>query len=167
MALVSSSVALLALIVATCAAAEPTSEDLKADRAALTQWIARENHCDGQRDSVSINRLLYFDFNADGVPELVVTASSCNTGNAGPDIHAVYAKNSKGGFTEIAVPEVEPKYYEAMIGNRNYTLTVEDGQLIAEWHDGSDRPLAPLKIRYMWANGGFRVVAINAPYTKP
>ena len=50
--------------------------------------------------------LEYYDFGHDGHPALIVIASTCATGTAGPDIHAVYVREVGSGFRELAVPDV-------------------------------------------------------------
>jgi hypothetical protein len=38
------------------------------------------------KEAVYIDRVDYFDLDGDGQEEIMITASSCNTGTAGPDI---------------------------------------------------------------------------------
>jgi hypothetical protein len=52
-------------------------------------------------DQIHIDYLEYFDFTGDGQEEAVVVASTCMTGTAGPDIHAVYTREADGGLAEL------------------------------------------------------------------
>ena len=139
--------------------------DARSDEIALANMLAKANDCDDWR-SVDINELQYFDFGHSGSENLVVVASTCGTGTAGPDIHAVYARNSDGTFSELPVPDVDKRYYEGMVGNRNYRLFVLNGDLVAMWHDRSSRPMPPLTITYRWNGTGFEVKSISAPYAE-
>ena len=47
-------------------------------------------------DQIHIDHLEYHDFIGDGEKGAVVIASTCMTGTAGPDIHAVYRRNAGG-----------------------------------------------------------------------
>ena len=51
-------------------------------------------------EGVNINHLEYFDFTGDGQAEAVVLASTCMTGTAGPDVHAVVTRQSDGSLAE-------------------------------------------------------------------
>jgi hypothetical protein len=148
------------------AASGPKEHDVQADTAAITKWIAHESDCEDERQTVEIDDLTYFDFDHDGNDELIVTASTCNTGTAGPDVHSVYSRDGNAGFNELAIPDVDSKYYDTMVGNRNYSLGVENGYLVARWHDRSGRAQSPLTITYKWNERGFIVKAVKAPYLK-
>lgn len=105
-------------------------------------------------NQIQIDHLEYFDFLGDGNDEAVVVASTCMTGTAGPDIHAVYARNPEGNLMELTdldsvrrnVPISEQL---PVFGNPNYQLNVEKGELVATWTDASDRE-DPVVARYKW-----------------
>lgn len=52
-------------------------------------------------DDIHIDHLEYFDLTGDGQDEAVVVASTCMTGTAGPDIHAVYKRDVDGKVVEL------------------------------------------------------------------
>ena len=118
-----------------------------------------EEACNGPGE-VHLSHLEYYDFIGDGKQEAVVVASTCMTGTAGPDVHAVYKRGSDGKLVELPFLNAkgdpplsndstanDDKY--PVFGNPNYTLTVESGKLVARWGDSSDRE-EPLTIWYKW-----------------
>jgi uncharacterized protein YecT (DUF1311 family) len=111
-------------------------------------------------DQISINHLEYYDFTGDGQQDAVVVASTCMTGTAGPDIHAVYKRGADGKLVELPFLNAkgdpplsndparsDDKY--PVFGNPNFALTVENGKLVVHWGDSSDRA-EPLVIWYKW-----------------
>jgi len=111
--------------------------------------------CEGLHQ-IHIDHLEYHDFIADGQQEAVVIASTCMTGTAGPDIHAVYKRDADGKVVELPFRHAEgdPFFNRngwkiPVFGNANYGLTVENGELVARWRDSSDRE-APLVVWYKW-----------------
>src|SRR5262250_3278133 len=52
-------------------------------------------------DQIHVDHMEYFDFLGDGQQEAVVVASTCMTGTAGPNIHAVYKRGADGKLTEL------------------------------------------------------------------
>lgn len=145
-----------------------TSSQRVTDLAALKKWITHKNGCDDSTIKVQIDTLLYFDFRGDGKKELIVDASTCWTGTAGPDVHSVFFRHGHGQFTEYEFPEVDKKYYAKLVGNRNFFLSmdlgVESGLVVQTWWDESDRGYSPLVIRYRWDGKGFVVAAVIAPF---
>ena len=134
------------------------------DRQKLKQWIV-QNKADPQCESVPmIAPIIYHDFNRarDLTEELVVVASTCMTGTAGPDIHTVLTPTADGGFIEWEIPEVAGKLFDAanMQGNRNYRLSVKDDLLVATWRDRSGRTEPPLTIYYQPVGGDSRAFAV-------
>lgn len=110
--------------------------------------------------TILIEHLEYYDFRGDGNEEAIVVASTCWTGTAGPDVHAVYARNAAGKLVELPILDQGPKSPfnqktpPPLVGNRNYSLAVEEGQLTARWSDTSDRE-EPLVIWYNWNGSAF------------
>src|SRR5438045_6488481 len=51
-------------------------------------------------DQIHIDHLEYFDVLGDGRTEAVVVGSTCMTGTAGPDVHAVYERDPEGNVIE-------------------------------------------------------------------
>jgi uncharacterized protein YecT (DUF1311 family) len=108
-------------------------------------------------NEIHINHLEYFDFIGDGQQEAVVIASTCMTGTAGPDIHAVYRRDAEGKIVELPFldhhgdpPLPNGKGWRAWIfGNANYALTVESGKLMLRWGDTSHRE-NPVVAWYKW-----------------
>lgn len=100
------------------------------------------------KEVVYINSIDYFDLDGDGREEVIVTASSCYTGTAGPDIHAVYRLDKSGQPVELKVNDNKGIYegkqiYDGLVGNRNYSFSATGGYLIAKYSDcsGQDNPL--------------------------
>ena len=112
---------------------------------------------------VDINNLEYFDFDGDGNEEAVVVASTCSTGTAGPDVHAVVRRQSDGSLAELKVPEPTGKQYSALFGRIFYELNVKNGVLIETYHDESGRE-DPLVIKYRWSanDHAFQIVETKA-----
>jgi uncharacterized protein YecT (DUF1311 family) len=113
---------------------------------------------------VDINSLEYFDFAGDGNEDAVVVASTCATGTAGPDVHAVLRRQPDGSLVELKVPEPTEKQYAALFGRLFYTLKVKDGLLLETYHDESGRT-DPLVIRCRWnaRDKEFQIVETKSP----
>jgi hypothetical protein len=101
-------------------------------------------------EGVVIRHLEYFDFMGDGQDEAVVLASTCMTGTAGPDVHAVVTRRQDGSLAELKIPDPSEKQQAALFGRIFYELTVKDGLLVGTYHDESGRP-NPLVIKYRWS----------------
>lgn len=124
-------------------------------------------------DQIQIDHLEYFDFLGDGNQEAIVVAATCMTGTAGPDVHAVYARNSTGKLVELPFldaqsdpPHADRKTEQIPVfGNPNYGLTVEKGELVAQWVDSSDRE-DPVIARYKWNGKRFVLdhMDVKGPY---
>ena len=121
------------------------------------------DECDSL-DQIHIDHLEYYDFTGDGQPEAVVVASTCMTGTAGPDVHAVYTRHPHGTLAELPLlnakgdPPWSDQVNQAIpvFGNPNYTLTVDGGTLVVRWGDSSDRD-QPLTVWYNWDGTKFIV----------
>jgi hypothetical protein len=98
---------------------------------------------------VNINHLEYFDFTGDGQAEAVVLASTCATGTAGPDVHAVVTRQPDGSLADLEIPAPTEKHQAALFGRIFHELSVEVGLLVETYHDESGR-LNPLVIKYRW-----------------
>ena len=121
------------------------------------------DECDSL-DQIHIDHLEYYDFTGYGQPEAVVVASTCMTGTAGPDVHAVYTRHPHGTLAELPLlnakgdPPWSDQVNQAIpvFGNPNYTLTVDGGKLVVRWGDSSDRD-QPLTVWYNWDGTKFIV----------
>jgi uncharacterized protein YecT (DUF1311 family) len=109
-------------------------------------------------EGVNINHLEYFDFTGDGQDEAVVLASTCATGTAGPDVHAVVTRQPGGSLAELKIPDPTEKQQAALFGRVFYEFSVKDGLLVETYHDESGRP-NPLVIKYRW-NGRDKVFQV-------
>ena len=147
----------------------------------LKQLITRDADCaDENKEQLYVSHLEYFDFNGDGSDEAVVVASTCNTGTAGPDVHAVYTRDAAGKIVELPFPHIDPPSDRntgarrgprktdppqgqtlPVFGNPNYTLRVEQGQLVARWGDSSERE-NPLVVWFKWDGKAFVVDHMKA-----
>ncbi|HZR64666.1 MAG TPA: lysozyme inhibitor LprI family protein [Terriglobales bacterium] len=102
-----------------------------------------------------------FDFKGDGNREVIVVASTCMTGTAGPDIHSVIARDREGSLVEWKIAEADRSTYDNLFGNRNYDLAVKDGTLVATFEDDPDRGTAPLVIKYKRNGDAFEISSIT------
>ena len=121
------------------------------------------DECDSL-DQIHIDHLEYYDFTGDGQQEAIVVASTCMTGTAGPDVHAVYSRHPDGTLGELPLlnEKGDPPWSDQenqpipVFGNPNYTLTVDGGKLVVRWGDSSDRD-QPLTVWYKWDGTKFIV----------
>ena len=123
-------------------------------------------------DQIHIDHIEYHDFIGDGQQEAVVIASTCMTGTAGPDIHAVYRRDADGKVVELPFRHAEgdPFFNRSgrkipVFGNANYGLAVENGELLARWSDSSDRE-SPVVIWYKWDGKEFVIdhMKVSGPF---
>ena len=149
------------LLLASQAIAQPSTVN-KISRAEVQSAIKDSSDCD-ELSQIQIDHLEYFDFSGDGSEEAIVIASTCMTGTAGPDIHAVYRRDARGKLVEMPFhdPYGDPFFRQKgltlpVFGNPNYGLTAENGMLVARWMDSSDRE-SPLVIWYKWDGKEFIV----------
>ncbi len=118
---------------------------------------------------VTINSLQHFDFTGDGQAEVIVTASSCHTGTAGPNLHTVFEVISSTEARELPIAKIrDPTSGERLLasleGNRNHFLYVsEEGYLVQEYHDESVRPegQSPLIVYLKWNGQAFEIERIE------
>jgi hypothetical protein len=114
-------------------------------------------HCE-----ININSLEHFDFTGDGIDEAVVAASTCATGTAGPDIHAVFTRQPDGSLAELKI-HAPTENLGDLLGRVFYDLNVKDGLLVQTYQDTSGRK-DPLAIKFRW-NGKekeFQAVDVQA-----
>jgi len=150
---------LLALAFLLSQAPEPAQKITEAEIKTFINSAAGVDECESL-DQISINHLEYYDFTGDGQQDAVVVASTCMTGTAGPDIHAVYKRGADGKLVELPFlnPKGDPPSSDRasipIFGNANYSLTVENGKLVVRWGDSSDRE-EPAVIWYKWNGAKF------------
>jgi hypothetical protein len=120
---------------------------------------------------VYINHLAFHDFDGDGQEEAMVVGSSCNTGTAGPDIHAVYRLSASGRLVELKIDDNHGVFngrpiYRELVGNRNFGFDYKDGLLVERYKDSSDRK-NPLTLYYRLSGSRFTLVkVVRAPTHK-
>lgn len=111
----------------------------------IEKHFSKSPECEG----FNVESLEYFDFTGDGRDEAVVVASTCATGTAGPDVHAVLSREPNGSIVELKIPELTDKQMLSLFGRVFNDLNVENGLLVATYHDESGRD-DPLVIKYRW-----------------
>lgn len=103
------------------------------------------------RNAVVNLTITYHDFAGDGVEEAMVVGTSCHSGTAGPDIHSVYRLNTTSRLRELKIGDDQTfqgnSIYSDLIGNRNFTFEVVDGDLCEAFTDSSGRE-RPLTVCY-------------------
>lgn len=112
--------------------------------------------------------LVYHDFDGDGRQEALVTASSCLTGTAGPDIHSVFAMNTDGSIRELKLNKnIDGVNISGiplpLIGNRNWVMFVKSNLLCNQFYDGllGGERESPLVECYDFENGEFNITSIT------
>jgi len=113
---------------------------------------------------VTIDSLDYFDFAGNGNEDAVVVASTCATGTAGPDVHAVLRRQPDGSISELKVPEPTQEQRAALFGRVYYDLRAKNGLLVETYDDESGRH-DPLVIKCRWnvRDNEFQIVETNVP----
>ncbi len=115
----------------------------------VVEYLAKRYEC--EPDAIHIDSTQYFNFTGHRYDELIVVASTCQTGTAGPDVHSVFSWIEEGKLGELEFEEVDRKIYDVLLGNRNYVLDPDknDRELIETFYDTSDR-YRPLILRFQW-----------------
>lgn len=155
--------AMHALVAAMILTAIPVSANAQPpiEEGEVEKWIAKQNDCGDDLDQIHIIKLDEVDFTHDGRPQAIVVAMSCETGTAGPDVHAVVARNSKEELVELPFPRVDPKILdEVLFGPGNATLDVDHDLLVVTHTDSTGRE-NPLVVKYKWNGKQFEIAAIE------
>ncbi|MGA7399895.1 MAG: lysozyme inhibitor LprI family protein [Candidatus Sulfotelmatobacter sp.] len=128
----------------------------------IRSYLAGGSGC--KPEDVNVDNLEYFDFTGEGVDEAVVVASTCATGTAGPDVHAVLSRRSDGSIIELKIPAPSEKQQVVLLGRVFSDLSVEDALLVQTFHDTSGRE-DPLIIKYRWSGKDreFHPVDVKTP----
>jgi uncharacterized protein YecT (DUF1311 family) len=148
-----------------CVALVPSAHAQKSkpiEKEEIAKWINRMEECPADQPPY-FSKVDYYDFKGNGTLQAIVIASTCMTGTAGPDIHAVLSRDSDGELEEMKIAEVDPKTYDNLFGNTNYDLTVEKGLLVATFSDGENT----VTIKYKWNGQEFAVATIEKPGIYP
>jgi len=140
---------------------EPAKKITKSEVKIFINSHAGVDECESL-DEIHLDHIEYFDFVRDGQQEAVVVASTCMTGTAGPDIHAVYKRDIDGKIVELPFLDErgDPPFPDRkgwripVFGNSNYDLSVGEGELIVRFGDTSDRG-NPVVAWYKWDNKKF------------
>lgn len=131
----------------------------------VQQYLAKQNQCDASQ--IYVNNFEYFNFTGHEYNDVIVVASTCNTGTAGPDVHSVFSWVGEGQLGELEIEEVNPKRYEVLFGNRNYDLSPnkDDRELIETFTDTSGRE-RPLVLMFQWDSKRYKFL-LNAVQSAP
>jgi len=126
----------------------------------LRTYLAKHSDC--QVDQIYFSSVDQVDFLKAGYDQAVVVASTCMTGTAGPDVHAVFTRDEDGEIKELAMQELKLPH-AVLFGNANSEFRIGDGVLVEVFHDTSDRD-DPLIVKYKWNAGKqiFEIVSVEA-----
>lgn len=126
----------------------------------LRNYLAKQNDCES--DQIYFSVLEQVDFLKKGYNQAVVVASTCMTGTAGPDIHAVYTRDAEGEIKELPMQELK-LLHRVLFGNSNSTFRIGEGILVEVYGDTSERD-DPLIVKYRWnaEKEIFEIIAIEA-----
>jgi uncharacterized protein YecT (DUF1311 family) len=133
----------------------------------ITQHIAKDSGC--EPGDITINSFEKFDFIGDGIGQAVVVASTCNTGTAGPDIHAVFARQPDQSLAELKIEDTSHKpaaEIGVLLGRVFYDLNAANGLLVETFHDTSGRT-DPLVIKFRWNDRQKEFQAVSIKAGKP
>jgi uncharacterized protein YecT (DUF1311 family) len=150
------------LAILLCLSFVPLASAQKAkliEKKEVAEWFHKKFDCPEEPPMYFYNSE-HFDFKGDGTQQAIVVAMSCEGGTGGPDIHSVLSRDSDGELEELKIADVDPKTYDNLFGNRNYTLSVENGILVATFTDDGDRE-TPLIIKYKWNGEKFAVASVQ------
>ncbi len=131
----------------------------------LRNYLAKQNDC--EYDQIYFSVLEQVDFLKKGYKQAVVVASTCMTGTAGPDIHAVYTRDAGGEIKELPMQEVKLPH-TVLFGNSNSTFRIGEGILVEVYGDTSERD-DPLIVKFRWnvEKEIFEIIAVEAAKRYP
>lgn len=131
----------------------------------IKRYLADRYQCEIK--DIYLNKMEYFNFTGHEYNDVIVVASTCGTGTAGPDVHSVFSWGGEGKLTELDIEEVNPKRYQVLLGNRNYDLSPnpDDRELIETFTDTSGRE-HPLVLMFQW-DGKLHKFLLNAVQSAP
>jgi uncharacterized protein YecT (DUF1311 family) len=114
----------------------------------VAEIITKQYDCT-QPDQIYFWKTELYDFLGVGYDQIVVVASTCMTGTAGPDVHSVFTRDEKGELKELEIEPLDWGKYNVLFGNSNSSFSIENGLLVDSYHDTSDRD-NPLVVQYKW-----------------
>jgi uncharacterized protein YecT (DUF1311 family) len=135
----------------------------------FADYLSQKYAPDCGKRAIEINSVSFADVDGDGSDEALIVASSCLTGTAGPDIHAVVRFDKSGQLRDLPIDDAKGRFkgrriYDGLVGNRNYSLEFRDGVLLERFMDTSGRA-APLTLRFRWTGRRFRLVDVERART--
>lgn len=130
----------------------------------VRDYLVKQNEC--PPDQIYFEMMEGYDFLGVGYNQMVVVASTCMTGTAGPDVHSVYTRDEEGELKELEMEVPDLKRYPVLFGNSNSSFTLENGLLVDSYHDTSDRD-NPLIIKYKWNAARQKFVTVKIEAAKP
>jgi len=142
--------------------AHKQSDEIEEDE--LAQYLAKQNDC--QPDQIYFGSTEEHDFLGVGYNQVVVVASTCMTGTAGPDVHSVYTRDERGELKELEMEALDWNKYKVLFGNSNSAFSIEGELLVESYHDTSDRD-NPLVVKYKWSAEKQKFVIVNVEAAKP
>jgi len=146
------------LLVLSQQAAHRQSDPIDEDD--LRTYLAKQSDC--HVDQIYFSSVDRSDFLKAGYEQAVVVASTCMTGTAGPDVHAVFTRDEDGEIRELNIEELKLPH-TVLFGNSNSEFRIGDGVLVEVFHDTSDRD-DPLIVKYKWNTEKrmFEIVSVEA-----
>ena len=132
----------------------------KIDEDDLRVYLAKENDC--RSDQIYFSTVEQADLLGLGYDQVVAVASTCMTGTAGPDIHAVFTRDGDGEIKALKMEETKFPH-TVLFGNSNSEFRIGDGVLVEVYHDTSERD-DPLIVKFKWnpAKDMFEIVSVEA-----
>ncbi len=131
----------------------------------IAQFLAKRYDC--KPDDIYFHTLQDFNFTGHAYDDVIVVASTCQSGTGGPDVQSVFSWVEEGELGELDFEEVNPKRYQVLFGNRNYDLSPnkDDRELVETFYDTSGRD-RPLVLMFQW-NGKQNKFLLNAVQSAP
>lgn len=136
----------------------------KIEKEEQSAYLAKQAECQAD-DVIHFWVMEPYDFLGKGYDQVVVVASTCMTGTAGPDVHSVFTRDENGELKELEIVQGKPEH-RVLFGNPNWTLRIENGLLVEKYHDTSDRE-DPLVIKYKWDGEKQQFTAVSVTAAKP
>jgi uncharacterized protein YecT (DUF1311 family) len=132
----------------------------------IAHYLAEHYDC-ADADAIRLDDVEYFNFTGHDYDDVIVVASTCQSGTGGPDVHSVFSWVDEGKLGELDFEEVNPKRYQVLFGNRNSVLSPDkdDRELIETFYDTSGRD-RPLVLMFQW-DGKQDKFLLNAVQSAP
>ena len=132
----------------------------------IASYLAQHYEC-GDSDSTRFEDLEYFNFTGHEYDDVIVVASTCESGTGGPDVHSVFSWIDEGKLGELEFEKVDTRRYDVLLGNRNYILRAnkDDRELSEMFYDTSGRE-SPLTLTFQW-DGKQHKFVLGAVHSDP